>query len=111
MAPETVRAALIRSMRGGNKLLLYKLSLAPHSEHGPALDNLLSVLSGPARQRLPLHPAQLSAQAAGYRFCRALLAAKLGVDVEDLDEEAVFGRSLFETTAEAGRGCRQRVRA
>ena len=101
LAPETVRAALISSMRGGSKLLLYKLSLAPHSEHSPALDNLLSVLSASAGNDYRASQLSYPHKRAGYRFCRALLAAKLGVEGEDLDEEAVFGRSLFETTAEA----------
>jgi hypothetical protein len=98
LAPETIRSALVRAMRGSSKLLLYKLSLAPHSEHGPELESVLAASVGNDYRSTHLsYPYKTH----GYQFCRALLANKLGVPLEHLDEENVFGRSPFDTTAEA----------
>jgi hypothetical protein len=98
LAPETIRSLLVRTMRGREELLIYKLSLAPYTEQAVQLGNALAASLANDYQAVQLtYPRKED----GYRFCRALLASQLGEDLARLDEDHVFGRSPFETAAEA----------
>ena len=97
LAPGPVIQMLLRAMRGADELLLYKVSLAPYSEHGMQLRNAMaaSVVNDYQAEQLT-YPRKED----GFRFARALLAARLGVAEDELDDDAVLGASPFDTSAE-----------
>jgi hypothetical protein len=98
LAPSTVIQLLLRAMRGADELLLYKVSLAPYSDHGMQLRNALAAsVSNDYQVEHLTHPHKED----GYRFARALLAARLGVEEAELDDSAVLGSSPFDTQADA----------
>jgi hypothetical protein len=98
LAPGSVIQLLIRSMRGADELLIYKVSLAPYSEQGMRLRSALSasVVHDYQAEQLT-YPYKES----GYKFARELLAARLGVAEDQVDAETPLGASIFDTQAAA----------
>jgi hypothetical protein len=97
LAPPAVVTQLTRGLRGGDRRLLFKLSLAPYTDSASQLRAALS-----AQQAHDYQVEQLTYphKKDPLEFCRALLAQKLGLSLEELDvvrneEVKVLGRSQF----------------
>ena len=92
LAPGAVLLQLIRGLRGGDRRLLFKLSLAPYTNGAAQLRTALS-----AQQAHDFQVEQLSYphKTEPLDFCRALLAKRLDIDLAEFDDVGVLGRSEF----------------
>lgn len=94
LAPPTVVTQLTRGLRGGDPRLLFKLSLAPYTESAGPLRDALS-----AQQAHDFNAKSLTYphKSEPLDFCRALLAQRLDISVDELPrhEQRVMGRSLL----------------
>jgi hypothetical protein len=92
LAPSAVLRQLIRGLRGGDRRLLFKLSLAPYTDGAVQLRTALS-----AQQAHDYAVEQLTYphKHEPLDFCRALLAKRLNIDPTELDAQEILGRSVF----------------
>jgi hypothetical protein len=97
LAPPSITHQLQQGLRGADRRLLFKLSLAPYTEGADTLRNALK-----AQQAHDFNIARLTYphKNEGYEFCRALLASMVGVERDQLDEDEVLGTSPFDAAPE-----------
>jgi hypothetical protein len=83
LAPPAVVTQLTRGLRGGDHRLLFKLSLAPYTD---SASQLRAVLSAQQAHDYQVEQLTYPHKKDPLEFCRALLAQKLGLSLEDLED-------------------------
>lgn len=96
LAPQWVRALLVRSLRSVDERFLFKISLSPYSVD---LKKELDAVDAPGAKQ-DFEPIRLwyVNKEHGYPFCRELLSSMLDArGLPSVEPEKIFGRSSFDT--------------
>ena len=98
LAPESIRRALLRSLRSVDDRLLFKLSLVPYGNDVDDFGTALSAMEGHDFELIPLWYAH---KEDGYPFCNLLWQSMVASrSLGERSPTSVLGESVFETSAE-----------